>query len=129
MDIIRSNVSIEVVERVEYVGSDTPAQLIKMWGGELKTDSAKSNKDLTCAGSDMSALKADADKERGGVSWEILRSDIISFAPREAKWMAIAWPMPPKPPVTIATRSLSWKDGDWVASDGEVVVVAACTSS
>lgn len=35
----------------------------------------------------------------------------MSLAPREAKWSAMALPIPREAPVTMATRSWSGKDG------------------
>ena len=36
---------------------------------------------------------------------------MTSLAPREAKWSAMARPIPREAPVTMATRSWSGKDG------------------
>ncbi|KAL0911040.1 hypothetical protein M5K25_019143 [Dendrobium thyrsiflorum] len=93
-----------------------------MCGGELKACSARSNADRTAAGSDTSARRgmargmADDEEEelisaaRRSASAELDAKTRPTEAPREARWRAMARPMPRVAPVTMATRPFNGRD-------------------
>ena len=62
---ILSKSSKEVLAMVGYLASRTPAELTRMWGGELKICSAVSKRDLTWVGSETSAWQMMARGEEG----------------------------------------------------------------
>ena len=108
---------------VGYLESMIPAELTKIWTGELNASSALSKRDLSWVGSDTSArivmargvLLREEDNElliwdaTSSASWADLEEVwlITSLAPREQKWSAMACPIPRADPVTMATRSWS----------------------
>ena len=108
---------------VGYLESMIPAELTKIWTGELNASSALSKRDLSWVGSDTSArivmargvLLREEDNElliwdaTSSASWADLEEVwlITSLAPREPKWSAMACPIPRADPVTMATRSWS----------------------
>ena len=55
MFMIRSKLSTVVFAMVGYLASRTPAELTRMWTGDLKASSAELKRDFTPAGSDTSA--------------------------------------------------------------------------
>lgn len=110
---------------VGYLESVIPAELTKIWTGELNASSALSKRDLSWVGSDTSArtviargvlllLREEDDdlliwEATSSASWVELEEVwlITSLAPREPKWSAMACPIPRADPVTMATRSWS----------------------
>lgn len=110
---------------VGYLESVIPAELTKIWTGELNASSALSKRDLSWVGSDTSArtviargvllfLREEDDElliweATSSASWVELEELwlITSLAPREPKWSAMACPIPRADPVTMATRSWS----------------------
>ena len=110
---------------VGYLESLIPAELTRIWTGELNASSALSKRDLTWVGSDTSArtvmargvllLLREEDNElliweaTSSASWVDLEEVwlLTSLAPREPKWSAMACPIPRADPVTMATRSWS----------------------
>ena len=62
---VLSKSSREVSAMVGYLESPTPAELTRMWGGQLKACSAESKRDFTWVGSETSAWKMTARGEEG----------------------------------------------------------------
>lgn len=50
---------------------------------------------------------------------------MTSLAPREARWKAMARPIPREDPVTMATRPSSGSESEDFAAAAEAVVIAA----